>query len=75
MVAEENVSWIVNTPSEGPKPMVDEIRMRSEAVIHGVPITTTIDALEATVSGLEALKAIDRMDVRTLQEYHRYVTK
>jgi carbamoyl-phosphate synthase large subunit len=70
LIAEDNVSWIINTPSDGAKPKVDEIRMRSDAVIHGVPITTTIAALEATVAGLEAIRAIDGFDVMSLQEYH-----
>lgn len=33
--------------------MVDEIQMRSKAVVSGIPITTTIAALTSTVEGLE----------------------
>ncbi len=75
MVADENVSWIINTPTEGARPMVDEIRMRSDAVIHGIPVTTTVAGLQAAVSGLEAIHDMDRMDVRTLQEYHRGIRR
>ncbi|MCH2175123.1 MAG: carbamoyl-phosphate synthase large subunit [Lentisphaeria bacterium] len=70
LIQQGEISWIVNTPSSGASPMVDEIRMRSDAVIRGVPITTTLSGFKAAVNGLEALRAIDRMDVRSLQEYH-----
>ena len=75
LIAEKNVSWIINSPSTGAGSKVDEIRMRSEAVIHGVPITTTINGFEAAIQGLKAIKAVDRMDVRSLQEYHRHLQK
>ena len=70
-----NVSWIIHTTTSGIVQKMDEMRMRTEAVNHGIPITTTLNGLEAAVSGLEALKAIERMDVRSLQEYHRYSRK
>jgi carbamoyl-phosphate synthase large subunit len=71
LIAEKNVCWIINTPSDGASPKVDEIRMRADAVIHGVPITTTISGLRAAIAGLQALKALKRVDVRSLQEYHQ----
>lgn len=70
LVADRNLAWIVNTPSGGAAPRVDEIRMRGEAVINSIPITTTVAGFIAAVSGLEALQDVDRMDVRTIQEYH-----
>ena len=70
LVADRNLAWIVNTPSGGAAPRVDEIRMRGESVINSIPITTTVAGFIAAVSGLEALQDVDRMDVRTIQEYH-----
>ena len=70
MINNEDVCWIINTPSDGASPKVDEISMRSEAVIHGVPIITTLTGLQAAINGLKSIKLIDRLDVRTLQEYH-----
>ena len=70
LIADRNLAWIVNTPSGGAAPRVDEIRMRSESVISGIPITTTVAGFIAAVSGLEALQGDERMDVRTIQEYH-----
>ena len=73
---EQNVSWIVNTTSGGFDPKLDEIRMRTEAVNNGIPITTTLNGLQAAVSGLEALKSsANSMDVRTIQEYHKFGIK
>ena len=71
MISDEDLCWIINTPSDGASPKVDEIFMRSEAVIHGVPITTTLTGLEAAINGMKSINSIDRLDVRTLQEYHR----
>jgi carbamoyl-phosphate synthase large subunit len=72
MIEEKNVAWIVNTPSSGRAPMMDEVRMRASAVIRGIPITTTIDGLRAAVDGLEALRQMQGMTVCSLQEFHRH---
>ncbi len=75
MIAEHDVGWIVNTPSGGERPMLDEIKMRSEAVVRGIPITTTLNGLEAAIKGLEAWKGNGRMEVCSLQEYHRHAPR
>ena len=75
LMAEKDVNWIINTPTSGASPMMDEVRMRSDAVIHGIPITTTIEGLRAAIEGLEQVKRSDRMDVRPLQEYHRHLSR
>ncbi len=71
LIEEKAVGWIINTPSSGPVPRMDEIRMRSHAVIRGIPITTTVDGLRAAINGLEALRQNQGIDVCSLQEYHR----
>jgi carbamoyl-phosphate synthase large subunit len=75
MIDENSVAWIVNTPTGGVAPMVDEIKMRASAVIRGIPITTTIDGLRAAVEGLEALRRSKGVSVCSLQEYHRHSPK
>jgi carbamoyl-phosphate synthase large subunit len=75
MVEAKQVGWIINTSSSGASPRIDEIKMRSHAVIRGVPITTTIAGLRAAVNGLEALKKSKTMEVCSLQEYHRHFKK
>jgi carbamoyl-phosphate synthase large subunit len=71
MMEEQDLGWIINTPSAGAEPMWDEIKMRAHATIRGIPITTTLDGLRWSISGLKAFKAASgHLKVRTLQEYH-----
>jgi len=72
MVEEKNVDWIINTPSRGPQPKVDEIKMRTHALMRGIPITTTIAGCKAAINGLIALKDMKHMEVCSLQEYGRH---
>lgn len=76
IIQAKQVNWIVNTPSGGESPRVDEVKMRAEAVIRGIPITTTLNGLEAAVQGLETFKnSRQRMEVCSLQEYHRHAPR
>jgi carbamoyl-phosphate synthase large subunit len=61
-----NVSLVMNTPS-GKGARTDEGRIRAAAVQHGVPCITTIEAAEAAVSAMEALREED-MNVEALQD-------
>jgi carbamoyl-phosphate synthase large subunit len=71
LMEQKGVDWIVNVPSAGKEPMWDEVRMRAHAVIRGVPITTTIDGLRWSISGLKALRVANgHLKVRALQEFH-----
>ena len=60
------VDLILNTPS-GKGARTDEGRIRAAAVQQGVPCITTIQAAEAVVSALEALRR-EEMKVQSLQE-------
>ncbi|MEI6219384.1 MAG: ATP-grasp domain-containing protein, partial [bacterium] len=75
LIEEKRVAWIVNTPSRGADPAIDEIKMRAHAVIRGIPITTTIDGLRAAINGLESLRETQHMEVCSLQEYHRHAPR
>ena len=72
LMEEKSVKWIINTPSSGATPRIDEIKMRASAVIKNVPITTTIDGASAAVDGIEALREMEHLEVCSLQEYHRH---
>jgi carbamoyl-phosphate synthase large subunit len=72
LVAEKNVSWIVNIPS-GAKPQQDEVKMRAEAARRGVPITTTMRGLQVAVQGIKAMNRLKCFEVCSLQEAHRDV--
>jgi len=75
MIEEQNIRWIINTPTSTTDSRMDEIKMRASAVIKGIPITTTVDGLRASLDGLGALALDDRMSVCSLQEYHRHAPR
>jgi carbamoyl-phosphate synthase large subunit len=61
-----NVSLIMNTPS-GKGARTDEGRIRAACVAHGVPCLTTLEAAEAAVSAMEALRQ-EEITVQALQD-------
>jgi carbamoyl-phosphate synthase large subunit len=62
------VNLIINTPT-GRGPRLDEAKMRMAAVMHDVPVITTMSAARAAVSALGVLRE-RKMGVKALQEYH-----
>jgi carbamoyl-phosphate synthase large subunit len=62
------VQMLINTPS-GPVSRVDEIKIRSEAILRGLPIVTTRSGAEATVRAIRYVSQND-WDVKPIQEYH-----
>jgi len=75
LIEDKRLGWVVNTPSVGETSMVDGIKMRAHAVIRAVPITTTISGLAWSLAGLEALRLQERLEVCSLQEYHRHAPR
>ncbi len=72
LMNEHDVSWIINTIEMGAEPVADESRMRSMAVMRGIPITTTVDGLRAAIEGLEMMRRHhNRLEICSLQEYNR----
>ncbi len=72
MIHDEEVAWIINTPSGGASERQDGARMRQDAVMRGIPITTTLSGLKAALEGLKALRRLNMMDVCSIQEYQRH---
>ena len=70
LIRDKAVQWIVSTSEPGAEAMVDDIRMRAAAIIHGVPISTTVAGFAASVHGLEDFTRFGEFSVCTLQEYH-----
>ena len=60
------VALIMNTPS-GKGARTDEGRIRASAVQHGVPCITTLQAAQAAVTAMEALRA-EEITVQSLQD-------
>ncbi len=62
------IGLIINTPT-GRGPRLDESKMRMEAVMHEVPVITTVAGARAAVAAIKALSA-HPLRVRPLQDYH-----
>jgi carbamoyl-phosphate synthase large subunit len=62
------VQLIINTPTKK-GPATDEGKIRSMAVLHKVPMITTLTGARAAASAIRALQKGD-WTVRPLQEYH-----
>ena len=67
LMTEGRVHMVINTPS-GPRSRVDEIKIRSEAILRGIPIITTEAGARATLAAIEHVK-INGWEVMALQDY------
>jgi carbamoyl-phosphate synthase large subunit len=68
LLKNKELSLVVNTVG-GTSSQEDSAPIRKAAVFGGIPYFTTIQAAQAAVSGIEAMKKT-AMEVRSLQEYH-----
>ena len=73
LIQEKQVQWIINTSENGAEAMVDETRMRSQALAAGIPVTTTMAGMTAAIEGLTDKMEFGRFEVCSLQEYHRHL--
>lgn len=68
LLKNNELSLVVNTVG-GASSQDDSAPIRKAAVFGGIPYFTTIQAAQAAISGIEAMKKTS-MEVRCLQEYH-----
>jgi len=68
LMKDSGVQLLVNTPS-GPVARVDEIKIRSEAILRGLPIVTTESGAKATAKAIRYISKND-WNVKSIQEYH-----
>ena len=69
LIKNGKVQLVINTPL-GLIPRRDENGIRSEAVLHGVPVITTLGSAFAALDGIRSLK--DRkFSVKALQDYRK----
>jgi carbamoyl-phosphate synthase large subunit len=68
LIKNGEVQLIINTPS-GKTPRVDEVKIRTAAVLHRISIMTTLAGTKAAALGIETLRQRG-LKVRPLQEYH-----
>ncbi|MBI9019727.1 MAG: carbamoyl-phosphate synthase large subunit [Verrucomicrobia bacterium] len=69
LMKDKAVHLLINTPS-GPVARVDEIKIRSEAILRGLPIVTTQSGAKATVRAIRYIREND-WDVHSIQSYHK----
>jgi carbamoyl-phosphate synthase large subunit len=69
LIKSDEIDLVINTPS-GKGPKEDEIKIRTSALLHKVPVITTIPGAVASVSGIEALKK-GKLKIKALQDYNK----
>ena len=70
LVARGKVKWIVNTREDGESAAHDSLKIRTAAVMAGIPVTTTLAGLSAAVKSIETAKAHgNALAPRPLQEF------
>ncbi|MDP6792690.1 MAG: carbamoyl-phosphate synthase large subunit [Anaerolineales bacterium] len=68
MVSSGELDLIINTPL-GQIAYDDSRAMRAAAVLHDIPLLTTLSAAQAAVNGIRALRA-NSLQVRSLQQHY-----
>ena len=64
------VKWIVNTREDGEMAAHDSLKIRSVAVLAGIPVTTTLSGFAEAVRGMAATAASCGREPLSLQEWH-----
>jgi carbamoyl-phosphate synthase large subunit len=67
LIRSGELKLVINTPS-GEHGQTDMKRIRSSAVLHGVPCITTLQGAQAAVNGIESFARHD-FSVQSIQEY------
>jgi carbamoyl-phosphate synthase large subunit len=67
LIKNQQVQLIINTPTKK-GPQTDEGAIRAMAVLHKVPIVTTVTGAIAAARAIEAMQS-EGWDVKPLQEY------
>ena len=68
LIKNGEMQLVINTPA-GKTPRVDEVKIRTAAVAHKIPIMTTLAGAHAALLGIKALHE-KGLTVCPLQEYH-----
>ena len=64
------VKWIVNTREDGESAAHDSLKIRSAAVLAGVPVTTTLAGFAEATLGIVAMSQSSERQPISLQEWH-----
>jgi carbamoyl-phosphate synthase large subunit len=69
MIQDHKIDLIINTPV-GKGPRSDDFEIRRNAIVLGVPFTTTMAGAQAIVTAIESVKKQD-ITVKSIQEYYK----
>jgi carbamoyl-phosphate synthase large subunit len=69
LIKDGKIDLIINTPA-GKETKRDETIIRSQALLFGVPLITTIAGAQASVNGIESLIKKE-LTVKSIQAYHK----
>ena len=69
LIKSDEINLVINTPS-GKGPKEDEVKIRTSALLHKIPVITTVPGAVASVSGIEALKK-GKLKIKALQDYNK----
>ncbi|MFH1778917.1 MAG: carbamoyl-phosphate synthase large subunit [Candidatus Omnitrophota bacterium] len=72
LIKDGKIDLIINTPA-GKATKEDETKIRSQAILYGVPLITTVAGAQASVNGIENLIKRPKMHVKSIQEYLKEV--
>jgi carbamoyl-phosphate synthase large subunit len=71
LMKNRHIQFVLNTPV-GKQSVYDDSYIRKSAIKYKIPYFTTTDAGRAAAKGIRAARE-DRIDVRSLQEYHEEI--
>ena len=64
------IKWIVNTREDGESAAHDSLKIRSAAVLAGIPVTTTLAGFAEATLGIVAMSRSGDAEPISLQEWH-----
>jgi len=73
-IKNDEIDLIINTPT-GKVSRGDAFHIRQSAVRHHIPIMTSVSAAKAAIDGMLAVKEVGKLEVKSIQEYHKEVNK
>lgn len=71
-ITNKKIQMIINTPIDK-KGATDDSYIRKAAIKDKIPYMTTMAAAKATAEGIKAVKKGDRLEVHSLQEFHKKI--
>lgn len=75
LLDDTQIDWIIATTEGGEEAMSDGLIMRSQSVTRGIPISTTLSGMNSAVAGIKEKLGFGRLEVCSIQEYHRHIKK